>query len=217
MTDLPAIISRAEAKAQGLSRYYTGKPCSKGHIALRNTASGGCFECRLKPLENRKTKLTKLPDGTFSADRPCQNCGSLTRNQFGQCRICVNARNKDRSRVYWREVVKGTEKQKEYAKRAYENHKPANFEASKRHCKKRKTRTPVWVTKEDIKAMRAFYKDCPKGWHVDHIVPLFGKMVCGLNLAVNLQLLPKYENVEKSNKFPTCQRSMQPAWFDDPK
>jgi hypothetical protein len=40
------IISRAEAKAQGLTHYFTGKPCKNGHVAKRLVA-GACVECRL--------------------------------------------------------------------------------------------------------------------------------------------------------------------------
>lgn len=44
-----AVISRAEAKAQGLKRYFTGEPCVHGHVAERFAQGGGCVECnRLK-------------------------------------------------------------------------------------------------------------------------------------------------------------------------
>ena len=36
--------TRVEAKAAGASRYFTGKPCSKGHIAERSL-TGTCVEC----------------------------------------------------------------------------------------------------------------------------------------------------------------------------
>ena len=39
------ILTRKEAKTQNLPRYYTGKPCARGHIAERKTAAGTCVEC----------------------------------------------------------------------------------------------------------------------------------------------------------------------------
>lgn len=42
-----AIISRAEAKAAGLKRYFTGVPCKYGHVCDRNVASWGCVKCRV--------------------------------------------------------------------------------------------------------------------------------------------------------------------------
>jgi 5-methylcytosine-specific restriction endonuclease McrA len=41
------IISRAEAKARGLKRWFSGEPCKQGHTAERSTAHGVCIECRL--------------------------------------------------------------------------------------------------------------------------------------------------------------------------
>lgn len=39
------IITCAEARAQGLSHYFTGKPCKRGHIAKRSVVRRGCVEC----------------------------------------------------------------------------------------------------------------------------------------------------------------------------
>jgi hypothetical protein len=43
----PKVISRAEAKAAGLKRYFTGLPCPNGHIAARFVRQGNCTECHL--------------------------------------------------------------------------------------------------------------------------------------------------------------------------
>jgi hypothetical protein len=39
------VISRKEARAQGLKRYFTGKPCKHGHICERITSTWACLAC----------------------------------------------------------------------------------------------------------------------------------------------------------------------------
>lgn len=38
-------------------------------------------------------------------------------------------------------------------------------------------------------------------WHVDHIVPLQSKIVCGLHAHTNLRVIPGSENISKHNKY----------------
>lgn len=39
------LVTRKEAVAQGLKRYFTGHPCKNNHVAERITNSGRCCEC----------------------------------------------------------------------------------------------------------------------------------------------------------------------------
>lgn len=60
---MPDIITRDEAYARGLKRFYTGQPCKNGHTVERFVSSGGCVDC-----VNRKTPK-KPSDGYVAANR----------------------------------------------------------------------------------------------------------------------------------------------------
>jgi hypothetical protein len=48
------ITSREIAIERGLDRYFTGKPCSRGHVAERNR-SGSCMKCKKEDNARRHT------------------------------------------------------------------------------------------------------------------------------------------------------------------
>jgi hypothetical protein len=65
--------------------------------------------------------------------------------------------------------------------------------------------TPKWADLNAIKTEYQLAKWCSdvtgELYHVDHIVPLKGKMVCGLHVHWNLQVLPAKINLQKGNKY----------------
>lgn len=48
------IISRKDALLNGLSFYFTGKPCIKGHIVDRYVVSGNCTQCNADAHKTRR-------------------------------------------------------------------------------------------------------------------------------------------------------------------
>ncbi len=58
--------------------------------------------------------------------------------------------------------------------------------------------TPSWA---NLNKIREIYRTCPENYHVDHIIPLKGELVCGLHVEYNLRHLPALENMQKHNKF----------------
>lgn len=63
---------------------------------------------------------------------------------------------------------------------------------------RRSMATPKWV---NIDELCWFYAYTPKGYEVDHIIPICGENVCGLHVPWNLQYLPIKENYKKSNQL----------------
>ena len=57
----------------------------------------------------------------------------------------------------------------------------------------------VFVRAELIKIV--YEKAGAMGFEVDHVVPLQSKVVCGLHVWSNLQLLSQIENGKKGNRF----------------
>lgn len=62
-------------------------------------------------------------------------------------------------------------------------------------------RSPSWVSKEELEQISQFYRDCPAGSQVDHIIPLQGELVSGLHVLSNLQYLSIEANASKRNKY----------------
>ncbi len=85
-----------------------------------------------------------------------------------------------------------------------ENRDRFNALYMKRYAQK-KNAMPAWADQAAIAAVYTEARELTRTtgvvWHVDHIVPLQHKLVCGLHVEYNLQLLSAKENRTKSNSL----------------
>lgn len=83
--------------------------------------------------------------------------------------------------------------------------------------------TPAWLTDADREAMQELYAESifltqstGQPYHVDHVLPLKGKIVCGLHVPKNLRVMPGSENISKGNRLtPEDLRMVEAATLAD--
>ena len=167
------IIKRFEAVALGLKHYFTGKPCIHGHIERRRVNDRICMQC----TRDFHKKIRE----TFPVTHSGKKKASYERT-----------------------------KEKHLAqKRVYRQTNKAKVNAlAKAYKVRKKNRIPKWVDKNHMQLIKEVYelaqirtKHFGFPWHVDHIVPIQGKLVSGLHVIENLQVIPGIENIKKKNKF----------------
>lgn len=81
-------ISRKDAKAKGLSHYYTGKPCINGHLSQRKTSNGSCLPCK---AEWAARERAENPDYLKSQRRICRENNLKRYHADPEYKIKVNA------------------------------------------------------------------------------------------------------------------------------
>lgn len=86
-------VTRSEAKARGLKRYFTGGHCMRGHLAERITSNGKCIEC---DRENSLRWFRRNRDAELERMRAYDEANRDAKNAF-QRQWC--AQNRDRVRA----------------------------------------------------------------------------------------------------------------------
>lgn len=155
-------------------------------------------------------RLCQLAKPTTEFQKNRAVCKSCRRAQQASWRLAQQVRLNQKQREWkkqnpdiareinrrWREA--NPEKAKQLQQQWCENNRPLVRAYCSTRRKKVQQATPPWA---NIKKITEIYLNCPKGYHVDHIIPLRGKTVCGLHVETNLQYLPATDNMKKGNKF----------------
>jgi hypothetical protein len=108
------------------------------------------------------------------------------------------------SKIYYKDIEKSRKRQRQRQK---ENLPIFAANAAKRRALKLQ-RTPHWATKDDLWIISEAHKLAALRtkligikYHVDHIIPLQGKVVSGLHVPNNIQVIPASQNIAKNNKY----------------
>lgn len=190
------IITRAEAKAAGLKRYFNGKACKQGHVA-ENYIGGGCVVCR----DIGRAAYDAANRERINSERKAKRAANPEKARA----IVTKYRKANReitnaSSAKWRERNADHERQYRIANRDNSNARSRGRRAQKRAAEGHHT-------KEDIQTIHtAQGGKCAccktkvgKRYHVDHIQPLARG---GSNWPSNLQILCPTCNISKGARDP---------------
>jgi 5-methylcytosine-specific restriction endonuclease McrA len=181
--------NRTEAKKTGAKHYFTGKPCTRGHVALRKT-KGACVECIKEDWakDNERRKILPKSEAAREAGKRYYE--------------------RNREAIIARANARPAEDKRQY-KEKYRQKNPDMYKTLVSLRKRRhRNATPPWLTKEQKLVIRNLYlsamtltKATGERYVVDHIVPLSNPDVCGLHVPWNLRVITQEENLKKSNKI----------------
>ena len=185
--------TRAEAKQTGSKYYFTGQPCTHGHIAPRKT-KGACTEC----LKVEWAQALKTRAAYFAQYNASEAGKEAKREYYGRNKDAVKARAQARPI-----------EEKTRHKKAHKAENPEYYK-SLVNARRRRYReaTPKWLTPEQKLEIRLKYRLAIELSRrlgvlhaVDHIIPLQGENVCGLHVPWNMEVITQEENLKKSNKL----------------
>jgi hypothetical protein len=102
--DLPAVISRRQAKSARKKRYFTGIPCKNGHLSERSVKTTNCYQCAKlwQANYNAKPENTEL----LKARRQQTYVKSKAKPDRIANRAYYQAQTVERRRAYGREYYK---------------------------------------------------------------------------------------------------------------
>lgn len=196
------VIDRETAIMAGLKKYFTGEPCLHGHIAPRRTHGSACTECgRIQTAayyalnrdacRARQSEYFARPKVVEAMTRRVAEWQAKNPAKV----LATKARYRDGNR----EALRA--KNREYHKA---NPHFATMHAAERRVLGRAA-TPKWVDRDAIKAIYRCAREISElsgiEHSVDHVIPLKHKLVCGLHVPWNLQVMTAVANKQKANKF----------------
>lgn len=136
-----AVVTRADAKAAGLTRWFSGKPCKHGHLSERTTCNGACIACNR--LANEALYKAEGPDGR------------AVRNERSKA---WNAAHREERRAYGRAYSKANrEKGNAWKAANREKLNAAEREARKRNPEAVKARVRRYLATDKAKVLACVY------------------------------------------------------------
>lgn len=195
----PKVLTPVEiARRNGDRLYDCGVMCSRGHGTLRLTKRGCCPRCEVVKVQEA---IEIHPE--YRAVSQANRSRRYRENEEYRAAVLAGRNNRYKEDETYRGRLKAIAHRWRKKNRAYAAVLGAKYRAQAVAA------TPAWLTDVQLFQMRLFYLKAARltevtsiPHEVDHIIPLQGKTVCGLNVPWNLQVLTAEENRRKRDGMP---------------
>jgi 5-methylcytosine-specific restriction endonuclease McrA len=206
------VTSRAQARVDGVQRYYTGKPCLYGHVTERYVSNGDCLGCHeaisREVARNRHNAWRDANPNKLSAQAARYRAKNKEKIVVASAAYyAANVEKVSARGAKYRAANPG--KVKAQHGRDYAANK-GRFKANTRNRRARKKAAEGTHTEAQIQVLFgkqrgkcAYHQVCgndiKKGYHADHIVAIVNG---GSNWIRNIQLLCQPCNSRKNARDP---------------
>lgn len=178
-----------------------GKCCSVDGCKKEHRAKGFCVShyMRLRKHGDPKKVTRKLRNTATEEDRKSSKAASYQKHKEAY----KERRKEQGRRLYAKKREEILEKKRIWRG---SNRHAVQAQTAKRRSSKINA-TPSWLTDRQYLEIKSFYltatvatKTTGIKHHVDHVIPLRGKLVCGLHVPWNLMVVTAKENLSKGNR-----------------
>lgn len=212
------VIAKELAKQLGHKRFFTGRPCSRGHVAERLVSNNACIECtkelqkaRYKANPNKRREHSRA----YRLANPEKVSASLKsyreNNKERRAASWASYYEKNKDRLYEKKRLHVAGNRDAYlaTQRAWRENNKGKRTAlqARREARKAQAMPPwfceldefVWQEAADLVIRRREITGIE--WAADHMIPISGRAACGLHTWNNCQVIPWKLNQSKHNKL----------------
>ena len=197
-------------------KFLSGKPCKRGHLSERLVSSRACCQCQSDKnrsvyearREEIKAKTKAYRNANIDVAKAKQRAYRLKHLDEVNAKDRLRSQKPERKAKLLARLAAWNKANPERAKQRVrdwaKNNPGRTLARAARYRAAQRKATPAWADNEKIQKvydLAARFRSLGCDFHVDHVIPLQSRTVCGLHVHNNLEIIEARANRSKSNQL----------------